>query len=467
MDENLKNVPQTGKTPSQKVTGASSVSSKAAGNPSAASKMPPPPPPKPKTGATPPPPPPPPKKAPAKKAEAAVEQPSAQPQMPPKAPPAPPKAPPKKAEAPIRQDAPQPEKKTPKKEAKKAEKATEEKPEKQDSVTPDQEVKVENVQETPAPKKAAKSKAKKEKTEPQNEVVVDIPNDNLEQEQKEDAEEEKAEQKPLDEEEEIARLQCEDDENSGALIDDDDIIEKSYKAGLSDQDRQRQKKKMRRLLLLLLLLLLFAGTVSATYFIIKNRTEYVPEFYDNVAIDITRIEFNYNYGVVYPGSELKFLRPLSVMVNADTEEIKYDIVALGVRVTAVLNDTGEDCSDIVDVHFYDPSQVYVHSGLEMLSGDYVHSNKDLMIYYKKVLEAGDSELLIDGFRINGESTDQERYANEDITIKVEVFAVYPNPVQIRTETSEFKDAPQGWVDEVYEKMEAIFKQRAKDRGLFG
>ena len=236
---------------------------------------------------------------------------------------------------------------------------------------------------------------------------------------------------------------------------------------MSDQDRQRQKKKMRRLLLLLLLLLLFAGTVSATYFIIKNRTEYVPEFYDNVAIDITRIEFNYNYGEVYPGSELKFLRPLSVMVNADTEEIKYDIVALGVRVTAVLNDTGEDCSDIVDVHFYDPSQVYVHSGLEMLSGDYVHSNKDLMIYYKKVLEAGDSELLIDGFRINGESTDQERYANEDITIKVEVFAVYPNPVQIRTETSEFKDAPQGWVDEVYEKMEAIFKQRAKDRGLFG
>ena len=467
MDENLKNVPQTGKTPSQKVTGASSVSSKAAGNPSAASKMPPPPPPKPKTGATPPPPPPPPKKAPAKKAEAAVEQPSAQPQMPPKAPPAPPKVPPKKAEAPIRQDAPQPEKKAPKKESKKAEKTTEEKLEKQDSATPDQEVKVENVQETPAPKKAAKSKAKKEKTEPQNEVVVDIPNDKPEQEQKEDAEEEKAEQKPLDEEEEIARLQCEDDENAGALIDDDDIIEKSYKAGLSDQDRQRQKKKMRRLLLLLLLLLLFAGTVSATYFIIKNRTEYVPEFYDNVAIDITRIEFNYNYGVVYPGSELKFLRPLSVMVNADTEEIKYDIVALGVRVTAVLNDTGEDCSDIIDVHFCDPSQVYVHSGLEMLSGDYIHSNKDLMIYYKKVLEAGDSELLIDGFRINGESTDQERYANENITIKVEVFAVYPNPVQIRTENSEFKDAPQGWVDEVYEKMEAIFKQRAKDRGLFG
>ena len=165
---------------------------------------------------------------------------------------------------------------------------------------------------------------------------------------------------PSDEEAEIARLQCEDDDNSAANVGEDDVIEKSYKSGLSDQDRQRKKRKLRRLLLLLLLLLFFAGTVSATYFIIKNITEYVPEFYDNVAIDITKVEFAYDYQNVYPGSELHFMQPLAVTVNADTEEIKYDIVALGIKVTARLTDTGEDCSDIIDVHFHDYSQIYIH-----------------------------------------------------------------------------------------------------------
>ena len=75
----------------------------------------------------------------------------------------------------------------------------------------------------------------------------------------------------LEDEIEIARLQCEDDDNAAVVANEDEIIEKSYKAGLSDQDKQRQKRRLRRLLLLLLLLLLFAGTVSATYFIIKNN----------------------------------------------------------------------------------------------------------------------------------------------------------------------------------------------------
>ena len=112
----------------------------------------------------------------------------------------------------------------------------------------------------------------------------------------------------LEDEIEIARLQCEDDDNAAVVANEDEIIEKSYKAGLSDQDKQRQKRRLRRLLLLLLLLLLFAGTVSATYFIIKNKTEYVPEFYDNVAIDMVfTMERSEDR---MPGDNLILIRPV-------------------------------------------------------------------------------------------------------------------------------------------------------------
>lgn len=266
----------------------------------------------------------------------------------------------------------------------------------------------------------------------------------------------------LEEEIEIARLQCEDDDNAGAVLGEDEVIEKSYKAGLSDQDKQRKKRKLRRLLLLLLLLLLLGGTVSATYFIIKNKTEYVPEFYDNVAISM---DFNMERSEDrMPGDNLILIRPVEVLVNANTEEINYDIVALGIKVTAKFTDSGEDCSNIIDVGIYDINQIYRTDELEFTGDSYIRCGKDIMLYYKKVLEPGQNEKLINSIRINT-STPNE-YAQKEITVKVEVFAVYPNPVQIRADTSDFKDAPQGWVEEVYEKMNNIFRERAKNKSIF-
>ena len=263
----------------------------------------------------------------------------------------------------------------------------------------------------------------------------------------------------LEEEIEIARLQCDDDDNAAAAINEDEIIEKSYKAGLSEQDRQRQKRRLRRLLLLLLLLLLFAGTVSATYFIIKNKTEYVPEFYDNVAIDMVfTMERSEDR---MPGDNLILIRPVEVLVKANTEEINYDIVALGIRVTAKFTDTGEDCSSIIDVGIYDINQIYRTDDLNYTGSNYIQCGKDIMLYYKKVLEPGDNEKLINAIRINTATSNE--YAKKEITVKVEVFAVYPNPAQIRADNSEFINAPQGWVEEVYEKMTNIFKERAKNR----
>lgn len=263
----------------------------------------------------------------------------------------------------------------------------------------------------------------------------------------------------LEDEIEIARLQCEDDDNAAVVANEDEIIEKSYKAGLSDQDKQRQKRRLRRLLLLLLLLLLFAGTVSATYFIIKNKTEYVPEFYDNVAIDMVfTMERSEDR---MPGDNLILIRPVEVLVKANTEEINYDIVALGIRVTAKFTDTGEDCSNIIDVGIYDINQIYRTDDLNYTGGNYIQCGKDVMLYYKKVLEPGDNEKLINAIRINTATSNE--YAKKEITVKVEVFAVYPNPAQIRADNSEFINAPQGWVEEVYEKMNNIFKERAKNR----
>lgn len=263
----------------------------------------------------------------------------------------------------------------------------------------------------------------------------------------------------LEDEIEIARLQCEDDDNAAVVANEDEIIEKSYKAGLSDQDKQRQKRRLRRLLLLLLLLLLFAGTVSATYFIIKNKTEYVPEFYDNVAIDMVfTMERSEDR---MPGDNLILIRPVEVLVKANTEEINYDIVALGIRVTAKFTDTGEDCSNIIDVGIYDINQIYRTDDLNYTGSNYIQCGKDVMLYYKKVLEPGDNEKLINAIRINTATSNE--YAKKEITVKVEVFAVYPNPAQIRADNSEFINAPQGWVKEVYEKMNNIFKERAKNR----
>lgn len=263
----------------------------------------------------------------------------------------------------------------------------------------------------------------------------------------------------LEDEIEIARLQCEDDDNAAVVANEDEIIEKSYKAGLSDQDKQRQKRRLRRLLLLLLLLLLFAGTVSATYFIIKNKTEYVPEFYDNVAIDMVfTMERSEDR---MPGDNLILIRPVEVLVKANTEEINYDIVALGIRVTAKFTDTGEDCSNIIDVGIYDINQIYRTDDLNYTGSNYIQCGKDVMLYYKKVLEPGDNEKLINAIRINTATSNE--YAKKEITVKVEVFAVYPNPAQIRADNSEFINAPQGWVEEVYEKMNNIFKERAKNR----
>ena len=263
----------------------------------------------------------------------------------------------------------------------------------------------------------------------------------------------------LEEEIEIARLQCEDDDNAAVVANEDEVIEKSYKAGLSDQDKQRQKRRLRRLLLLLLLLLLFAGTVSATYFIIKNKTEYVPEFYDNVAIDMVfTMERSEDR---MPGDNLILIRPVEVLVKANTEEINYDIVALGIRVTAKFTDTGEDCSNIIDVGIYDINQIYRTDDLNYTGSNYIQCGKDVMLYYKKVLEPGDNEKLINAIRINTATSNE--YAKKEITVKVEVFAVYPNPAQIRADNSEFINAPQGWVEEVYEKMNNIFKERAKNR----
>lgn len=263
----------------------------------------------------------------------------------------------------------------------------------------------------------------------------------------------------LEDEIEIARLQCEDDDNAAVVANEDEIIEKSYKAGLSDQDKQRQKRRLRRLLLLLLLLLLFAGTVSATYFIIKNKTEYVPEFYDNVAIDMVfTMERSEDR---MPGDNLILIRPVEVLVKANTEEINYDIVALGIRVTAKFTDTGEDCSNIIDVGIYGINQIYRTDDLNYTGSNYIQCGKDVMLYYKKVLEPGDNEKLINAIRINTATSNE--YAKKEITVKVEVFAVYPNPAQIRADNSEFINAPQGWVEEVYEKMNNIFKERAKNR----
>lgn len=264
----------------------------------------------------------------------------------------------------------------------------------------------------------------------------------------------------LEEEIEIARLQCEDDDNAAVAVNEEEVIEKSYKAGLSDQDKQRQKRRLRRLLLLLLLLLLFAGTVSATYFIIKNKTEYVPEFYDNVAIDV---DFTLQRSEDrMPGDNLILIRPIEVLVKADTEEINYDIVALGIRVTAKFTDTGEDCSEIIDVGIYDMDQIFITDDLSgRISGNYIQCSKDIMLYYRKVLEPGQNEKLINALRINPNTTNE--YARKEITVKIEVLAVYPNPAQIRADNSEFINAPQGWVEEVYGKMNEIFKERAKKR----
>lgn len=263
------------------------------------------------------------------------------------------------------------------------------------------------------------------------------------------------------EELEIALLQCEDEENASPLAD-SDVIEKSYKAGLSDQDKQRKKRKLRRLLLLLLLLLVSVGTASATYFIIKNKTEYVPEFYDNVAIEL---DFTMEKSEDrMPGDNLVLIRPVEVLVKADTEEINYDIVALGIKVTAKFTDSGEDCSNIIDVGIYDIDQIYKTDDIVYTGGNFIRCSQDMMLYYKKVLEPGDNEKLVNAIRISADATNE--YAQKEITVKIEVLAIYPNPAQIRADNSDFKDAPQGWVEEVYEKMNDIFKERAKSKGLF-
>ena len=312
------------------------------------------------------------------------------------------------------------------------------------------------------PKANAAPQKKNNNVEPKNEAEkpVATPEAEVPKNEPEEIEQPNEDGKfTLEEEIEIARLQCEDDDNAAAAVNEDEVIEKSYKAGLSDQDKQRQKRRLRRLLLLLLLLLLFAGTVSATYFIGKNRTEYVPEFYDNVAIDV---DFTMQRSEDrMPGSTLILIRPIEVLVKADTEEINYDIVALGIRVTAKFTDTGEDCSDIIDVGIYDINQIYRTDDLEYTGGNYIRCGKDVMLYYKKVLEPGQNEKLINSIRINT-STPNE-YAKKEITVKVEVLAVYPNPAQIRADNSDFVNAPQGWVEEVYEKMNNIFKERAKNR----
>lgn len=312
------------------------------------------------------------------------------------------------------------------------------------------------------PKANAAPQGKNKNVEPKNEAEkpVATPEAEVPKNEPEEIEQPNEDGKfTLEEEIEIARLQCEDDDNAAAAVNEDEVIEKSYKAGLSDQDKQRQKRRLRRLLLLLLLLLLFAGTVSATYFIVKNRTEYVPEFYDNVAIDV---DFTMQRSEDrMPGSTLILIRPIEVLVKADTEEINYDIVALGIRVTAKFTDTGEDCSDIIDVGIYDINQIYRTDDLEYTGGNYIRCGKDVMLYYKKVLEPGQNEKLINSIRINT-STPNE-YAKKEITVKVEVLAVYPNPAQIRADNSDFVNAPQGWVEEVYEKMNNIFKERAKNR----
>lgn len=306
------------------------------------------------------------------------------------------------------------------------------------------------------PQKTNNNIGPKNKTEmPVKSPVTEIPKTELSETepQKEDG------KLALEDEIEIARLQCEDDDNAAVVANEDEIIEKSYKAGLSDQDKQRQKRRLRRLLLLLLLLLLFAGTVSATYFIIKNKTEYVPEFYDNVAIDMVfTMERSEDR---MPGDNLILIRPVEVLVKANTEEINYDIVALGIRVTAKFTDTGEDCSNIIDVGIYDINQIYRTDDLNYTGSNYIQCGKDVMLYYKKVLEPGDNEKLINAIRINTATSNE--YAKKEITVKVEVFAVYPNPAQIRADNSEFINAPQGWVEEVYEKMNNIFKERAKNR----
>lgn len=306
------------------------------------------------------------------------------------------------------------------------------------------------------PQKTNDNTGSKNKTEtPVKSPVTEIPKTELSETepQKEDG------KFTLEEEIEIARLQCEDDDNAAVVANEDEVIEKSYKAGLSDQDKQRQKRRLRRLLLLLLLLLLFAGTVSATYFIIKNKTEYVPEFYDNVAIDMVfTMERSEDR---MPGDNLILIRPVEVLVKANTEEINYDIVALGIRVTAKFTDTGEDCSNIIDVGIYDINQIYRTDDLNYTGSNYIQCGKDVMLYYKKVLEPGDNEKLINAIRINTATSNE--YAKKEITVKVEVFAVYPNPAQIRADNSEFINAPQGWVEEVYEKMNNIFKERAKNR----
>lgn len=265
--------------------------------------------------------------------------------------------------------------------------------------------------------------------------------------------------KKLEEEIEIAQLQCDDDDNAALAGNEDEVIKKSYKTGLSDQDKQRKKRKLKRLLLLLLILFLFAGSVTATYFIVKNKTEYVPEFYDNVAIEM---DFSMERSEDrMPGDNLILIRPVEVLVRANTEEINYDVVALGIRVTAKFTDTGEDCSEILDVGICDISQIYDTDEIEYTGGNYIHCASDLMLYYKKVLEPGDNEKLINAIRINADASNE--YAKKEISIKIEIFAVYPNPAQIRAETSEFKNAPQGWVEEVYEKMTDIFKERAKNK----
>lgn len=318
----------------------------------------------------------------------------------------------------------------------------------------------------PKPPRPPKVKAapleKNNNVEPKNEVEkpVETPEAELPKNESGEIEQSNEDGKfTLEEEIEIARLQCEDDDNAAVAVNEDEVIEKSYKAGLSDQDKQRQKRRLRRLLLLLLLLLLFAGTVSATYFIVKNRTEYVPEFYDNVAIDV---DFTMQRSEErMPGDNLILIRPIEVLVKADTEEINYDIVALGIRVTAKFTETGEDCSNIIDVGIYDINQIYRTDDLEYTGGNYIRCGKDIMLYYKKVLEPGQNEKLINSIRINT-STPNE-YAKKEITVKVEVLAVYPNPAQIRADNSEFVNAPQGWVEEVYEKMNNIFKERAKNR----
>lgn len=303
-----------------------------------------------------------------------------------------------------------------------------------------------------------------EKNIPKNDEKKEDNKKSIDQDSKENSlpKEKSVEDQALEEELEIARLQCDEDDVSGAPLGEDGVIEKSYKAGLSDQDKQRKKRRLRKLLLILLLFVVFAGTVSATYFIIKNKTEYVPEFYDNVSIEI---DFNMQRSEDrMPGDNLILIRPVEVLVSANTEEINYDIVALGIKVTAKFTDTGEDCSNIIDVGIYDINQIYRTDELEFTGTNYIRCGQDVMLYYKKVLEPGQNEKLINSLRINAETSNE--FAQKEITVKVEVLAVYPNPVQIRAETSEFKNAPQGWVEEVYEKMNDIFKERAKKRSIF-